>query len=316
MLTNKKRRITLHNSALISAAITLFGVSIALRAEDNLDKYLKVTPESIVKSVTKEELIELLRRQYNRSGQHGIPDLSVSEENAVAVANVLTSEHDVHCSPANSRFPENYSIAVQVLSALNSIIEIQYGRESARKSLLNSVNNIGSQCRESIEDVPEVKALLAELTAESERWYQARTRAKEMQNQAESKRIDALRQGKAEEIRNFNDAMIFYSAGNGRLLMARPKIKPDSRLYGAYGAVLDRVEQGGDTLIIRAGSPPNYAFITGLLAVKQHRSVIENLRIGMPIHVIGRYVKNTEYSTVLGAAKTAVVLEAVYISPN
>ena len=149
MLTNKKRRITLHNSALISAAITLFGVSIALRAEDNLDKYLKVTPESIVKSVTKEELIELLRRQYNRSGQHGIPDLSVSEENAVAVANVLTSEHDVHCSPANSRFPENYSIAVQVLSALNSIIEIQYGRESARKSLLNSVRVLGSKRRQS-----------------------------------------------------------------------------------------------------------------------------------------------------------------------
>jgi len=78
--------------------------------------------------------------------------------------------------------------------------------------------------------------------------------------------------------------------------------------------VLEHAEQNGDVLIVKFAN--GYSFVTKALAAKHGYGFTDNLRIGMPIHIIGKYVKNTEYTTVIGTSKTAAVFEAVYLSLN
>jgi len=334
-----KKHLVLFRYLLLAAAgvIILFPGSMA-NAQEGVDKYIGVASKKQSHRITtKEELFEFLKRQYlNKSASNDTPIISRSDNVQFALARILTDDYDVHCDPAHGNLlPANHYIAGSVLSSMNFIIEVQYGNKTAKNQLAFQMKTIDNHCKD-IDELNKVKEFLDEFVTESEEWHQivlsarekkaaADARAKEVQAAADArvkkekeaayaKHIDEVRKGTVSEIKNFNDALIFYDAQNGTSLAMHPRVQPDNKLYGISGVILERAEHDGDMLIIRLSYSRYYAFVTHALAIEHNHGDIKNLRIGMPLNIIGKYIGNEDYTTVGGETRTAVVFKAVYLS--
>lgn len=143
--------------------------------------------------------------------------------------------------------------------------------------------------------------------AKKERDAQARDAdMRREKKEADEKRKIALRSG-AEKPASFKDHMLMNDYGTGDQFYGFPLLKPDNKVYLFGTGALNREEDGG--LFVRS---PGGDYIH----IKTSRStpIYGELRMNMPIVVIGRYVGNIQYTTVIGAVKTAPVIEAIAIS--
>ena len=132
------------------------------------------------------------------------------------------------------------------------------------------------------------------------------------QTQTDSRRAQLLA-GTA-QIQSFQDAGLVYQSDNLDSIILSPLLKPDNKIYGnkVYALFLEAQEEKG---LIRgkiiANDLPYYVYLrTKEKTIIFHR---DRLRIGATISVIGRYVSNATYKTILGAERQAPVLDAMFI---
>lgn len=122
----------------------------------------------------------------------------------------------------------------------------------------------------------------------------------------DKERSVALRTGR-EKPASFKDYMLMHDHGVGDQFYGSPLLKPDNKVYLFGTGAVDR-EEGGGLLVRNSGG--------SYIHVKTSRStpIYGDLRVNMPVVVIGRYIGNTQYTTVVGAVKTAPMIEAIAIS--
>lgn len=133
------------------------------------------------------------------------------------------------------------------------------------------------------------------------------------QARADAERQKALASGVA-QVSSIRDAVLLHSPVKplDRLMYA-PLITADNAVYG--GMVVLEMEEKPGLLRVRWGTPdgqtPTYAFIQ----VSKQTKILspEIMRGATHIGLVGRYVQNANYKTVVGVVKTAPVLEAMYI---
>lgn len=144
---------------------------------------------------------------------------------------------------------------------------------------------------------------------------------KEIKKAEIEKRKNQLKTGHI-KISNFNDVLLFYdSAQDLSEIMQKPLLKPNSKVY--LGVVqLDNEEQK-DLLRARADFPYRdylkginginirYAYLT--TNDKTVNFAKSALRIGGKVAVLGRYINNAKYTTVIDEERTAPVLEVLYL---
>jgi hypothetical protein len=309
---------------------------------------LTISKEELFESWKQQYLIEGMPN-LPKSRLERVPRLSKGETAEEMLANTLFNDYGVRCRQSWERAarPEkrdspmdNRPLAFFLLDAVNTIIKIQYGEQNLNHHLTSTVdratNNICPQ------SARQIRQFLDEFAAESENWYQQnieytqRKREEEArlaqqkaeqeeaarQQKAEQERIEKqqradaiakrtqeLRSGQA-KIESYSDAQLFYRPEGGQLLVRNPKVQPDGKIYEVFGN-LERVE--GNTLIVKFADT-YYFFIS--VKEKQPRDFVGNLRIGWPLRVIGRYTSNRQYTTVIGASKTAPTFEAIQLSNN
>lgn len=124
--------------------------------------------------------------------------------------------------------------------------------------------------------------------------------------EAEEKRKSALQSGYAKP-NSFNDFMLMHDDYvGGDQYFANPLLKPNNRVYLFSIGGIDR--QDGNNLIIKS--------TTGYIFVRTNHStpMFGVLQVHSPTVVLGRYVDNTQYTTVLGEIRTAPVIEAIAVT--
>jgi hypothetical protein len=303
-----------------------------------LDKYTRPAEQKPEPMMSKEELFEWWKEQYLVDREFdNKPNFNSfkNQDNWRSFANVLYSDYGVHCenlsatdrgknSPAG-----NKDLSRSLLSVMATISDLQHGDKyannkrlsenitGAKRACLRYCNVTGEDCHKY--DV-QIDQFLDEFAIESEKWSQQKTAARQakveqqraeqqQRTEATAKRAQALRSGQA-KVESYGDAQIFYRPEGGQLLVRNPKAQPDGKVYEVFGN-LDRVE--GNTLIVKFADT-YYFFIS--VKEKQPRDFVGNLRIGWPLRVIGRYTNNRQYTTVIGATKTAPAFEAIQLSNN
>lgn len=149
-----------------------------------------------------------------------------------------------------------------------------------------------------------------------------RKRAEEMAIQEEEQRIakfhEDLRSGKTEPT-DIDQAKIAYDAGDGYAVAKAPKLRPDGQLYALNGLI--SVAEDGSTVFF--GEVTNWS--DSLIPIKELSYVgvrvpkelqdhyFGNARINGRFGLVGRYVDNSSYKTVLGEKRTIPVFDAVYL---
>jgi hypothetical protein len=314
-----------------------------------LDKYTRPSEQTPEPTISKEELFEAWMQEYldegkpSRANSERPPFLNGNTNQARKdLATVLYNDYGMRCAKS----PEDGAYLAWTASfydVLNDIIKIQHGNDSHRLTLEGRVSSLttgtyrycpeyANQIRQFLDDFAiaseewhqqnveyhqrkrEEEAKLAQLKADKEAAArQAKTDRERVEKerevaarQAKAERTEALRSGQA-KVESYGDARLFYQPMEGFQLVMRPKVQPDGKVYEVQG-ILERVE--GSTLLVKFADK-HYFFITA--KEKQPRDFMKNLRIGGILHVIGRYTSNREYTTVIGATRTAVVFEAISI---
>jgi uncharacterized protein YecT (DUF1311 family) len=127
---------------------------------------------------------------------------------------------------------------------------------------------------------------------------------------------------------SFKQAITQYGAEHGGNLASAPKVKPDGKFYYLNGKIQIPDKKNAGFLANLSPSEENELLAN---ALRRSRGIGEstdyfgvvlpksledyyfnNAKVGSGFDVIGRYVANTEYSTVDGREKQAPVFEAVY----
>jgi hypothetical protein len=137
----------------------------------------------------------------------------------------------------------------------------------------------------------------------------AQAREAEMKRQkkeSDEKRKLALRSG-SEKPGSFRDYMLMHDHEIGDQYYGSPLRVPDNKVYLFGTGAFDREDSGG--LFIR-NSGNEYIYVK----TSRGTPIYGDLRVNMAIVVIGKYVGNIQYTTVIGAIKTAPVIEAFAIS--
>lgn len=132
------------------------------------------------------------------------------------------------------------------------------------------------------------------------------------QTQIDSRRSQLL--AGSIKIQSLQDAELVYQSGNLDSIILSPLLKPNNKIYGnkVYSLFLDVQEE--KNLIrgkIIANDHPYYVYLR--TNAKTTIYFPDRLRIGANINVIGRYVSNATYTTLVGAKKMAPVLEVLFI---
>lgn len=116
------------------------------------------------------------------------------------------------------------------------------------------------------------------------------------------------------KIQSLQDAELVYQSDNLDSIILSPLLKPNNKIYGnkVYSLFLDVQEE--KNLIrgkIIANDRPYYVYLR--TNAKTTIYFPDRLRIGANISVIGRYVSNATYTTLVGAKKLAPVLDVMFI---
>ncbi|GAB4059103.1 hypothetical protein GCM10028811_12240 [Uliginosibacterium sediminicola] len=113
------------------------------------------------------------------------------------------------------------------------------------------------------------------------------------------------------------EARTAYNSNDGAFLIGSPKTKADGGMYFVY-AYLDRptgeLELRGRLDSADTGKPGIEYFSAKI--PEQFKAAFANAQVGSIIGIVGRYVANQEYKTVLGQEKLMPVFEAVYFELN
>lgn len=129
---------------------------------------------------------------------------------------------------------------------------------------------------------------------------------------------DNLRSGKLEP-KNINQAKIAYDAGDGFAIAKAPKLRPDGQLYALSGSI----SAAEDGTAIFFGEVTSWS--NSLIPIKEFNYIgvripkelqdhyFDNARINGRFGLVGRYIDNSSYKTVLGEKITAPVFDAIYL---
>lgn len=138
----------------------------------------------------------------------------------------------------------------------------------------------------------------------------------ERQRQAHQAMLERRRQLQAGEIepRNWNDVRMKYDAGDGYPILLRPMVTPDRAVYLLRHVELVRRE--ADNLLIVNGGTEHEPRYGAVLITPDSRTLDrERWAFNHPLTVIGRYIDNLEYRTLIGARRTMPVFEALWVQP-
>lgn len=129
--------------------------------------------------------------------------------------------------------------------------------------------------------------------------------ARRSEKEANDRRRTSLLAGK-EKPASFRDHMLMHDYAIGDQYIWSPLVKADNKVYLFGTGSLDR--QDGQDLILRSAN--------GYVMVKMGRSTPKygELQVNRLTVVLGRYIDNTQYTTVMGAIKTAPVIEAIAVA--
>ncbi|SET40643.1 hypothetical protein SAMN05216326_12530 [Nitrosomonas marina] len=139
---------------------------------------------------------------------------------------------------------------------------------------------------------------------------------------AEKQRIaalhDDLRTGKLSP-ENIDQAKIAYDAGDGYSIANSPKIRPDYQLYALTGTIYD-AQDGTPRFIgeVKSWSKSlipvmKLGYVEVKVPGKLRDHYFNNARINGRFGLVGRYVGNSQYSSIVGTNETAAVFDAVYL---
>ncbi len=122
---------------------------------------------------------------------------------------------------------------------------------------------------------------------------------------------------------NLDQAIIAFDAKDGESIVKSPKINPDNKLYHLIGTI---EKASGDSPEFIGKIYVNYAYAAlspSILSINPYFYVsipkelqedyANNARINGSVSLVGRYVSNTEYSTVSGETKIAPVFDAAFL---
>lgn len=131
----------------------------------------------------------------------------------------------------------------------------------------------------------------------------------------------------AEQQSDFAQAIEIHSSNSGGNLASAPKIRPDGQLYHMSGRIQDAndivifasltsIEK--NELLLRTlqraqGVSQSTEYFAVVIPQELEDYYFDNAKIGGGFDLIGRYIQNTEYETVIGQTKRAPVFEAVYL---
>ncbi|HZR02673.1 MAG TPA: hypothetical protein VFA81_05835 [Burkholderiales bacterium] len=124
------------------------------------------------------------------------------------------------------------------------------------------------------------------------------------------KRLDDLKTGRA-TLQSVNDGLLLYKPSNGSGVVLQPKLSPDQKVYVLVGA-LDRAE--GKDLVFQMPSNQVSYFIGRLSAGTKQEPGFEP-RYNTVVRVLGKYIDNTQYTTVAGTVRTSPVFEIIVMGP-
>ena len=181
--------------------------------------------------------------------------------------------------------------------------------EFAKALVARKQNAVAERQTKEKEEAQQAK-LAADKQREEDETEKREAQAQEAQQQklkreATEKRKLVLRSG-AEKPASFRDHMLMYDYGMGDQFFSSPMLKPDGKVYLFGTGTLDG--QDGSDLIFKG--------YNGYVVVKIGRNtpIYGDIRINMLTVVIGRYVGNTQYTTVIGVVKTVPIIEAIAVS--
>lgn len=170
--------------------------------------------------------------------------------------------------------------------------------------------------------VDQIYVIASATNAQATRLAEARQRQaeeKEAKERELSEYIAKVRSGD-EKIKNIDDALYFYTPAKLEQIIASPLITPDGNYY-AGRIVLDQ-QTGKNQLrgkimnyVDMASRPPRVIAIGYVNLLTGKAKVFDGaaMRLEGQIRVIGRYVSNAQYQTVLHEEKTSPVLEVLYL---
>lgn len=126
-------------------------------------------------------------------------------------------------------------------------------------------------------------------------------------------RAELLLAGKL-KIESYDDAKLAYKPLILESIALSPLLKADGKIYATRFWLTLEAQEGENLLRAVAldalGGKP-YVFLRTAKNITTFNS--DNLRIGGVLFVLGRYIGNTKYTTIMGATKSAPTLEVMYM---
>jgi hypothetical protein len=112
------------------------------------------------------------------------------------------------------------------------------------------------------------------------------------------------------------DLEALYDPADGWDIAASPKVKPDRAQYVISGTISRNVSDG---ILLCETVPEKEEFIGHYFTVrfskktKKSRDILDRMRIGGRLFVVGKYVGNLNYQTVAGAWKVMPIFDADHL---
>jgi len=140
--------------------------------------------------------------------------------------------------------------------------------------------------------------------------------AADKQAQERAKRADDLKSGRV-QVADYSDAVALHEATKSNDPIQRPLLKPDNKYY-AFSGTLERQEDDPPSLL---GKLSLLYLLTGETTMDYFLLLVDGntqyggaaLRLRDCVKVVGQYVENTDYKTVIGEQKTMAVFRTAYI---
>lgn len=273
-----------HDKVANALAITLpaeFGVSAACVQQRRRDGRVTGSPQAMTIAAVMYDVIDQLAPSTNKGGM--LHDRVKS-----------LSQPGIGC-------PNDFPAIKQFLSEYSDFAKSMVDHKLAL------VTNRKAKAQEQVRQDKMAADHQASEKASKERQVQEReAEMRRQKRESDDKRKIALRSG-AEKPASFRDYMLMHDYGAGDQFYGSPLLKPDNKVYLFGTGGLDR--EDGEGLIVRNSGGDYIHVITN-----RSTPIYGELRIKMAIVVIGRYVGNTQYTTVMGAVRTAPMIEAIAVS--
>lgn len=128
-------------------------------------------------------------------------------------------------------------------------------------------------------------------------------------------RADAVRSKRIQPA-TIEDLEVLYDPEDGWDISASPKIKPDRAQYIISGTITRHVS---DAVLLCETVHEDGEFLGHYFTVrfskktKKARDILDRMRIGGPLFVVGKYIANLNYKTVAGAWKVMPIFEADHL---